>query len=115
VEFIVLCAVPTGGAEEEMFHLSFWDVTACNLVAHTVSEERTVSIIMVGNYTELCFILARRLVTSFKPGSGNVGFVVDEVALEQIFSAYFDFPCQSSSHRLLHAHHVSSGAGTKAN
>jgi hypothetical protein len=42
-----------------------------------------------------------------------VGFVVDEVALEQVFSEYFGFPRQFSFHRLLHNHHhLSSGAGT---
>jgi hypothetical protein len=42
-----------------------------------------------------------------------VGFVVDKVALGQVFSEYFDFPCQSSFHKLLHNHHhLSSGAGT---
>jgi hypothetical protein len=42
-----------------------------------------------------------------------MGFVVDKVALGQVFSKYFDFPCQSSSHQLLHSHpHLSSGAGT---
>jgi hypothetical protein len=41
-----------------------------------------------------------------------VGFVVDKVALGQVFSEYFGFPCQSSFHRLLHTHHLSSGAGT---
>jgi hypothetical protein len=41
-----------------------------------------------------------------------VGFVVDKVALGQVFSEYFDFLCQSSFHRLLHNHHhLSSGAG----
>jgi hypothetical protein len=30
-----------------------------------------------------------------------VGFVVDKVALGQVFSEYFGFPCQSSFHRLL--------------
>jgi hypothetical protein len=30
-----------------------------------------------------------------------VGFVVDEVALGQVCSAYFGFPCQSSFRRLL--------------
>jgi hypothetical protein len=30
----------------------------------------------------------------------------------QFFSEYFDFPCQVSFHRLLHTHHLSSGAGT---
>jgi hypothetical protein len=33
--------------------------------------------------------------TVFKPGSGHVGFVVDKVALGQVFSEYFGFPCQS--------------------
>jgi hypothetical protein len=40
-----------------------------------------------------------------------VGFVVDKVALVQVFSEYFGFPCQFSFHRLLHTH-LSSGAGT---
>jgi hypothetical protein len=38
-------------------------------------------------------------------------FVVNEAALEQVFSEYFGFSCQSF-HRLLHTHHPSSGAGT---
>jgi hypothetical protein len=40
-----------------------------------------------------------------------VGFVVDKVALGQVFSEYFDFSCQFSFHRLFHTHHLSSGAG----
>jgi hypothetical protein len=49
----------------------------------------------------------------FEAGSGHVGFVVDKVALGQVFSKYFGFPCQSSFHQFLHNdHHVSSGAGT---
>jgi hypothetical protein len=48
----------------------------------------------------------------FDPRSGHVGFVVDKVALGQIFSEYFGFPCQSSFHRLLHNHPRSSGTGT---
>jgi hypothetical protein len=31
-----------------------------------------------------------------------VGFVVDKVALGQVFSEYFGFPCQSSFHQLLY-------------
>jgi hypothetical protein len=38
-----------------------------------------------------------------------VGFVVDKVALGQVSSEYFGFPCQSSFHN--HPH-LSSGAGT---
>jgi hypothetical protein len=41
-----------------------------------------------------------------------VGFVVDKVALRQVFSEYFVFLCQLLFHRLLHTHLLSSGAGT---
>jgi hypothetical protein len=34
-----------------------------------------------------------------------VGFVVDKVELEQVFSEYFGFPCQFSFHQLLRNHH----------
>jgi hypothetical protein len=34
----------------------------------------------------------------------QVGFVVDKVALGQVFSEYFGFPCQSSFHQILHHH-----------
>jgi hypothetical protein len=34
----------------------------------------------------------------------HFGFVVDEAALGQVFSEYFDFPCQSSFHQFLHHH-----------
>jgi hypothetical protein len=37
---------------------------------------------------------------------------MDKVALGQVFSEYFVFPCQFSFHRLLHTHRLSSGAGT---
>jgi hypothetical protein len=48
----------------------------------------------------------------FDPRSGHVGFVVDKVALGQVFSEYFGFPCQHPIHQLPHNHHLSSGAGT---
>jgi hypothetical protein len=42
-----------------------------------------------------------------------VGFVVDKVALAQVFSEYFGFPYKSSFHQLLNNHyHLTSGAGT---
>jgi hypothetical protein len=34
----------------------------------------------------------------------NVGFVANKVALEQVFSECFGFPCQSSFHQLFHHH-----------
>jgi hypothetical protein len=43
--------------------------------------------------------------------SGCVGFVVDRVALGQVFSEYLGFGCQFSFHQLLHTNR-SSGAGT---
>jgi hypothetical protein len=48
----------------------------------------------------------------FEPGSENVGFVVDKVALGQVFSQYFGFPYQFSFHRPLHIHHLSSWVDT---
>jgi hypothetical protein len=36
--------------------------------------------------------------------TGHVGFVVGKVALGQVFSEYFGFPCQSSFHQILHYH-----------
>jgi hypothetical protein len=41
-----------------------------------------------------------------------MGFVVNKVALGQVFSKHFGFPHQFSFHQLLHIHHLSSGAGT---
>jgi hypothetical protein len=48
----------------------------------------------------------------FEPRLDNVGFVVDKVALGQVFSEHFGFPCKFSYHRLLYTHHLSPGAGT---
>jgi hypothetical protein len=54
-----------------------------------------------------------QLPTVFEPGSGYLGFMVDNVALVQVFSEYFGFPCQFKFHQLLHNHlPLSSGAGT---
>jgi F420-0:gamma-glutamyl ligase-like protein len=60
--------------------------------------------------------ISRRLPTAaarFEPRSGHVGFMLDKVALVQVFSEYFSFHCQFSFHRLPHTHHhLSSAAGT---
>jgi hypothetical protein len=50
--------------------------------------------------------------SGFDPRSSHVGFVVDKVALGQVFSECFCFPCQLSFHRLLQTNHLSYGAGT---
>jgi hypothetical protein len=39
-----------------------------------------------------------------------MGFMVDKMALGQIFSKYFGFPCQSSFHQMFHIH-LSPGIG----
>jgi hypothetical protein len=44
----------------------------------------------------------------FERRSGHVGFMVDKVALGQVFSEYFGFPCRFSFHQLLHIHILSS-------
>jgi hypothetical protein len=47
----------------------------------------------------------RTLYNSLRPsGSGQVGFVVDKVALGQVVSECFGFHCQSSFHQILHPH-----------
>jgi hypothetical protein len=43
---------------------------------------------------------------AFEPGSSRVGFVVDKVALGQVFSEYFGFLSQPSFHQLLQNHLV---------
>jgi hypothetical protein len=51
--------------------------------------------------------VSRRLPTAtgrVRARSGQEGFVVDKVALGQVFSEYFGFPCQSSFHQIMHLH-----------
>jgi hypothetical protein len=55
-------------------------------------------------YGHIYVVLAsRRGGPGSRPGS-HVGFVVDKAALEQVFSEYFGFLCQSPFHRFLHHH-----------
>jgi hypothetical protein len=42
----------------------------------------------------------------------SCGICGGQRGLVQGFSEYFGFPCQFSFHRLLHTHHIPSGAGT---
>jgi hypothetical protein len=57
----------------------------------------------------LCIILGRAIAQAvsswlprrrpgFDPGSGQVGFVVDKVVLEQVLSEHFGFSCLLSFH-----------------
>jgi hypothetical protein len=49
----------------------------------------------------------------FSPRSVHVEFLVDIVALGQVFSKYLGYLCQLSSHQMLNFFHLSSEAGTK--
>jgi hypothetical protein len=49
---------------------------------------------------------------SFDPRSGHVRSVVNKVALGQVFSEYFGFPCQFFYHQMLHTHLSSRGDTT---
>jgi hypothetical protein len=42
----------------------------------------------------------------FEPGSNHVGFIVDKVALRQVFFEYFGLPYLFAFHRLLHNCHI---------
>jgi hypothetical protein len=46
--------------------------------------------------------VSRWLLTAAARGGFSLGFVVDKVALGQVFPEYFGFPCQSSFHQSLH-------------
>jgi hypothetical protein len=46
-----------------------------------------------------------RWLPGFEPESGQVEFVVDKVALGQVFSENFGLPCQFSFHQILHPHY----------
>jgi hypothetical protein len=55
--------------------------------------------------------MSRLTLEENSPRSGNVGFVVRKVELEQVLSQSSGFICHLSFHQLLHTH-LSSGAGT---
>jgi hypothetical protein len=61
----------------------------------------------MGVYLQVGRAVAQRLDAGFPPPGfaygQHVGFVVDKVALGQVFSEYFGFPCQSFR-RFLHYH-----------
>jgi hypothetical protein len=57
--------------------------------------------------------LPNAAVRGSRPGLIMRDFVVDKVALGQVFSEYFGFPCQFPFHQLLHNHpHLSFGVCT---
>jgi hypothetical protein len=56
--------------------------------------------------------VSRLLPTATARVRAQVRFVVKKMPLGQVFSEYFGFPCQCPFHRVLHIHHLSSGAGT---
>jgi hypothetical protein len=85
-----------------------------NISSHTCTRIYNAKYLgLVVSVTEFLSVTVFRRRPGFEPRSGHLRFVVDKVALKQVFSKYFVFPCQFSFHRLLHNHHhLSSGAGT---
>jgi hypothetical protein len=84
-----------------------------------ITQQKCRKLSNVNLYVERAVPYLRRLFTDsplwrtgFDPWSGHVGFVVDKVALWQVFSEYFGFPRQFSFHQMLYTH-LSSGAGTR--
>jgi hypothetical protein len=78
----------------------------------TRSKTSRLSYLPVGRATVIGFPQRR---SDFKPKSRHIGFVVDTVALRQVFSEYFCSSCKSLFLRLrntYHHHHPSPGAGT---
>jgi hypothetical protein len=75
-------------------------------VAETV--RRSTALSQIGKVTVLAGRAIAQAVSRWRPGfesgSGLMGFLVDKVALGQVFSEYFGFPCQSSFHQILHHH-----------
>jgi hypothetical protein len=81
------------------------DVCGRNLITGLTSAES----LMVGIRRTIVQVVNRWLPTAaarVRTRTQHVGFVVDKVAQQQVFSEYFDFPCQSSFHQiLLHHNH----------
>jgi hypothetical protein len=65
-------------------------------------------LIYVGGHAMAQFVGFSGRGSGFVPGSVDVGFVVDKVALGQVFSEFFGFRCQYHSTLVFHTH-VSSG------
>jgi hypothetical protein len=114
-------AVATQEQKPEICGLSASETGQVSVYNHYLSDSDNVRLhfYMFGLVWNRAVPELRRLVTGFpsrRPGfdprSGHVGFVVDKVALGQVFSEYFGFHCRFSFHWLLHTHQLSSGAGT---
>jgi hypothetical protein len=98
-----------------MFNITvFLDATEVTLVWSTnISEKTAASFFLVQDYLQwrqgrvIAQVVSPWLPTAaarVRARSGHVRFVVDKVALGQVFSEYFGLPCQSSFHQILHPH-----------
>jgi hypothetical protein len=77
------------------------------LPASSVQHPFCLLIYSSGSGSAIALAFSRRLPTSVvrvRARSGHVRFVVDTMALGQVFSEYFGSPCQSSFHQILHPH-----------
>jgi hypothetical protein len=70
---------------------------------------------MIGYITQLMGLAANFSPEQpeFRSTSVHVGLVAEKVAMGQVFSKYFDFPCQFSFHQMLHFFHLFRGWSTR--
>jgi hypothetical protein len=95
---------PSGVVKSSLFVLQHWEAVSAGVVKQF--EETGIGYHKLGR--GITQVGSHWLPTA----AARVGFVVDKVALGQVFSKYFGFPCQIAFHRLLHNHHhLSPGAG----
>jgi hypothetical protein len=84
-------------------HFHVWRYANWSLLYITTAQNRNCSTIYGSQGRAIAQAVSRWFPTA-AARSGHVGFVVDEVALGQVFSKYFGFPCQSSFHQILRPH-----------
>jgi hypothetical protein len=80
-------------------------------ISQPCGPPRPVSGIALTVYARSCYSSSGQSLASHCAWSGHMGFVVDTVALGQVFLKHFGFPCQSSFHQIFHPENYP-GAGT---
>jgi hypothetical protein len=89
------------------YHIRLWAIAKCVLILSVSARLQAEARLTEIKGRAIAEAASRRVPTAaarVRARSGHVGFVVDKVALGQVFSVYFDFPCQSSFHKIVHPH-----------
>jgi hypothetical protein len=87
------------------------ELSALRLIKHVCANSKTHRIYRLNHSSNFDLPLLKRLVPGFlscwrvfELGSDHVGFVVEKLAMEPVFSEYFSFPYQFLFYKLLHIH-----------